>query len=164
MACKGHRKDEALSVVIPTIHGTSSCGLSITVLGGVGCEVLMAVNMHILVFYIVKPSTCYISTKVHKIASQKTVIPMQQCNKVGLEKLLLLSYTKISPPCMEPRQSFIIVFTGPSPGLVKTSPHPSAQVSRFILILFSHQYLCLPVVSVNSKQPSQSCLSSVRFS
>ena len=52
-ACKGHRKEQAFSIVTPAIHGTLFCGPSKTVLGGDGCEVLMAVTMHILVFDIV---------------------------------------------------------------------------------------------------------------
>jgi hypothetical protein len=52
-ACPWHKQEEASSVVTPAIHGTSFCGLSKTVLGGVVCKVLMAVTMHSLVFYIV---------------------------------------------------------------------------------------------------------------
>ena len=47
------KKKIALSIVTPAIHRTLFCGLNKTVLGGDGCEVLMAVTMHSLVFYTV---------------------------------------------------------------------------------------------------------------
>jgi hypothetical protein len=47
------KKKIVSSTVTPAIHRTLFCGLSKTVLGGDGCEVLMAVTMYSLVIYTV---------------------------------------------------------------------------------------------------------------
>jgi hypothetical protein len=48
-----HLKKKTLSIVTPVIHRTLFCGLSKTELGGVNCEVLVAVIMHSLESYTV---------------------------------------------------------------------------------------------------------------
>lgn len=154
-----HLKKKALSIVTPAIHKTVFCGLSRTVLGGDDCGVLMAVTMQFSILHC-DVCTSYISTKTQHY------IP-ENCNSCAMQ-LVLKSYCysatqKNFPLSMESRQRFISVFTCPYTGLVETSPYSSVRVSRSILKISCHRYLCFPHGLCENQKPSWSYLSSVWF-